>query len=145
MESPEAAENPYASPRCVDVQPDAESLLKATTRLYRGMGWFGVAYISIVYLFMTTTVLSQSRPDVLRTIPMSIGCGVMVAFFLAMVRTAKHLGTDLDRYYRRARWIAVLAAAFFFPILTVPAFLAVRRLEKYRDFMTAQQPEEDSQ
>jgi len=145
MESPQAAENPYASPQCVEVQDDAESLLKATTKLYRRMGWFGIAYFSFIYPFTIVGQLSEGHFEVVPAIAGTIICGLMLAFFAIMIKTAKHLADDLDRYYRRARWLGILAGALFFPILTVPAFLAVRRLERYRDFMTAQQPEEDSQ
>jgi hypothetical protein len=58
-----------------------------------------------------------------------------------MIKTAKDLAVDLDRTYRRARWLAILAAAIFFPILTIPAVLAVRRLERYRRFMAGQRDE----
>ena len=144
MESGQAAENPYASPRCVEVQDDAESLLKATTKLYRRMGWFGIAYFSFIYPFTTIMQLSEGQFEVVPAIGGGIMCGLMLAFSVIMVKTATYLAADLDRYYRRARWIAVLAAALFFPILTVPAFLAVRRLERYRNSMIVQEPEEEA-
>jgi hypothetical protein len=45
----EPVENPYASPRSVESRSNADELLRATVRLYRGMGWAGIAYLLVVF------------------------------------------------------------------------------------------------
>jgi hypothetical protein len=134
----EPVENPYASPRSVEFRSDAETLLRATTKLYARMGWAGVAYTTIVYPIGMVLELSERPVQLGPTMGGTIMCGLMLGFFVIRIKTAKDLATDLDRTYRRARWTAILAAAIFFPILTFPAVLAVRRLERYRRFMAGQ-------
>jgi hypothetical protein len=60
----------------------------------------------------------------------------MLLFFVFILRTANRLGGDFDRVYRRARWLGILAATIWFPILTIPGILALRRLERYRKYVT---------
>ena len=56
----------------------------------------------------------------------------ILIYFGTMIRTAMRLPDDFERLYKRARWLGVLAGAFGFPILTIPAFIGVSRLSKYR-------------
>ncbi len=138
MQPIEPDENPYASPKCVESQPDADALLKATVRLYRGMGWAGIAYLLV---FCPLTIVSElARQQELGetiggAIAMTTICGLMAAFFVLVMKTADRLGVNLDRSYRRARWLGIITGAMFFPLLTIPAILAVRRLERYRKHM----------
>jgi hypothetical protein len=63
---------------------------------------------------------------------------MMLAMFFfsgAMIQTAAQLPNDFERRYRRARWLGILAGAFGFPILTIPAFIGVSRLSKYREMI----------
>ncbi len=63
---------------------------------------------------------------------------ILLAFFGAMIRTATRLPGDFERLYKRARWLGILAGAFGFPILTIPAFIGVSRLSKYRTLASRQ-------
>ena len=137
-ESVEPFENPYASPRSVEIQSDAETLLRATTKLYRRMGWAGATIYLVACLFNMIALSAQGQLDIGPALGMTTTCALVTAFFLLMIKTAKDLAVDVDRTYRRARWLAVLAAGLFFPILTIPAYLAVRRLERYRRFMSGE-------
>jgi hypothetical protein len=66
-------------------------------------------------------------------IGMPMTAGFFLIFFALMIRTAVLLPRDFERYYQRARWLGILAGAFGFPLLTIPAFVAVSRLAKYRN------------
>ena len=132
----ETIENPYAAPPAVaEVPDDAEAILKATTRIYRQIGWGGVAYVAAGFTAEMISELLRSPPDRGPVAPPMIGCGLMMLFFMFVLRTASQLGRDFDRVYRRARWLGILAATIWCPISTIPGVLAVRRLERYRRFM----------
>ena len=137
MPAAEDIENPYASPMSVELRPDPDALLRATTSLYRGMGWFGIVYHAVVYSFAMISEGSKQRPEMPPIIGMTIVCGLMVAYFFFMIRVANRLKTNFDRNYRPTRWMGILTATIFFPMLTIPAILAVRRLERYRKRRTA--------
>jgi hypothetical protein len=133
----ETTENPYAPPPTVVEPPeDAEALLKAATRMYRGIGWCGVAYVAFVWAAQVVLALPrlESEPVPIALLVM-LGDLMWMLFFVFVLRTANRLGQDFDRMYRRARWLGILAAALWFPLLTIPGILAVRRLERYRRFV----------
>ena len=50
-----------------------------------------------------------------------------------MIQIGSYLGVNLEGNYRQARWMAILAAAIFFPIFTIPGMLAIGKLERYRN------------
>ncbi len=60
----------------------------------------------------------------------------MFVFFGTMIRNAAQLPNDFDRCYKWARWLGILAGAFGFPILSIPAFIGVSRLSKYHKLMS---------
>jgi hypothetical protein len=128
----ETIENPYALPPAFEPREDAESLLRAAMRMYRWIGWCGVAYVVIAFPVPIVTQLLQPQPNIPLVVPL-LGM-LMMLFFVLMLRTASRLGHDFDRVYRRARWLAILAAAIWFPLFTIPGILAVRRLERYRRY-----------
>jgi hypothetical protein len=136
MESPEPIENPYASPLCVEVQEDADSLLYSATRLYRITGWCGIAYVLIAYFAAVTPELFEGQLDVGFALGGAMIHSLSIGFFAIIISTANHLAADPRRYRRRARWLGILAATIFFPVLTIPAALAVRRLARCRRFVT---------
>ncbi|MDZ7616205.1 MAG: hypothetical protein U1E05_04325 [Patescibacteria group bacterium] len=133
MPDDDAMENPYASPACADPPDAAGALREATARLFRGMGYVGVAY-ALFGFAMGAVVLLKVQPRDLVLLPMMLLLyGLIMAFFAWMLKTASRLTVDFKGTYRLARWLAILAASIFFPILTIPAVLAVRRLERYRE------------
>jgi hypothetical protein len=77
-------------------------------------------------------IVSEKRIEFGPTIAATAIYGLHVAFFAYLIKIANQLRDQVDGTYRRARWMAILAASIFFPIMTIPGILAVRRLERYR-------------
>ncbi len=102
--------------------------------IYRRMGWCGVVWNATLYLVLLQIEFGKPTrdADAIEIFIGTIACGVVVLLFLSMVRTADGLELDFPRSYRRARWTGILAATVYFPWLTIPSYLAVRRLEEYR-------------
>ena len=100
--------------------------------LFRRMGWCGIVWCATMWSVLAEIALWEPTTGFGPMVGLSLGFGPYVLFFVWMLTTARRLEADFSKYYRRARWTAVLAAAFFFPFLTIPAVLAVKRLEQYR-------------
>ena len=132
MRATELVENPYAPPMSVDLADPTEGLRRATVRMYRGMAYAGIAFILLGAVEIAMIFLTERPREAGWMIGILLEFGLFIAFFTFMLKTATRLAADLDGTYRRARWIAILAASIFFPILTIPGILAVRRLERYR-------------
>jgi hypothetical protein len=132
LQTADSIQNPYASPKFGESQTEVKSLLKATMRLYRIMGWCGITYFLVLYLFMMISEYRAQGLEIWSTVAGTAWCGLFIAFFLYMIQTASSLGVEFDRTYRRARWLGIIVSAMFFPILTIPGILAVRRLERCR-------------
>lgn len=94
------------------------------------MAWVGITYAVIAFPVLMTAAFSE-RQLASGMIVLLVGC-LMTLFFIFMAKTANGLEHDFHRHYRRARWTAIIVAALFFPIMTIPGILAVRRLERYR-------------
>jgi hypothetical protein len=121
----------------MDADPQIDkALLRKTAKLYRGMGWAGIVY-SLVCAFGMVNALTERQPQWGEALGMFIVATLAAAFFLFLIKTANHLGTTFDESYRRARWLGIIAATLFFPILTVPGILAVHRLERCREHKSA--------
>jgi hypothetical protein len=101
-------------------------------RAFRCLGWAGVAYISLLLVVGFLFMLAEGPPRLGIVTGMALECGVFLAFFAHVIRTASRLGVDFAGTYRRARWMAILAASIFFPVMTIPGILAIKRLETYR-------------
>ena len=135
-------ENPYASPQCGDNCRSADDLLRATTRMYRGIGRGGIAYCTLAYLIAIAATPMQRMPGLAGAIGSMVIYALMLAFFVFVLETTDRLEVEFDRTYRRARWLGILAAAIFFPVLTWPGVLAMRRLEKYGKLASTEMPAE---
>ena len=133
--SMDIAENPYASPLLVEPERGVDAIRRATVRTFRCLGWAGIVYISLLLLIAFPFVLVEGPPRFGVITGMMVESAVFLAFFAFVIRTAGRLGVDLTGTYRRARWVAILAATVFFPVLTIPGILALRRLERYRSHM----------
>jgi hypothetical protein len=134
-------ENPYAPPQaeCLK-EADADSLLRGATRLYRIMGLAGVAYCLVVFPFVFASETSKSSFKLPDMMIVTATMGLSLVFFVLMLRTARRLQTNPAGWYRMARWMGILAAALFFPFLTVPAILALNQLERHRRLSHLSQP-----
>lgn len=132
MKSITAIENPYASPQFSGTDESEDRLLRAVTRMYHVIGWGGLVFC--LFAWFTKTV-AQMAMHVETFDPGTLAIGLWGLFFVYVLWTARCLKKSFGKVYRRARWLAVLSAAIFFPLLTLPGILAVRRLERYRRFV----------
>ncbi len=60
--------------------------------------------------------------------------------FVTMIRVADVPHPEFPRHYVKARWVGIIAGALFFPLLTIPAFISVRRLSLYNRLRLANSP-----
>lgn len=126
----EMQRNPYAAPQtnCLHEDELATVLYRAVL-IFRRMGWGGllifggVAFIDIA--------INLSRYNVVFLVQSTVLC-CYAAFFWSILKTAGHLEENFETSYRRARWIAIIGGAFFFPLLTLPCYFAICHLEEYR-------------
>ncbi len=136
MKPTPADENPYASPQTVAVERSPEDLLRATARIYRGMGGVGLA----LWLLSTSTAVIANLANETPANPIHPGGliagtvlnGLLLALFVFTWKTGRWLEEDFDRAYPRARFLAIVSATVLLPWLTWPGIVAVRRLERYR-------------
>ncbi|MBS0204125.1 MAG: hypothetical protein JSS49_14560 [Planctomycetes bacterium] len=126
----EVDQNPYAAPQanCLHDE-DLALILHRAVMIFRRMGWGGVLLFAAVSAVNFGMNLSMADPEFL--VPMFVLAGY-TAFFWSMLRTAKCLAENFDSAYGRARWIAIIAGAFFFPLLTLPCYFAIRLMEEYK-------------
>ena len=115
-------------------QHGTEPALLRISSLYRRMGWCGVVWYATLYLLLLQIEFGKPARDAdpVAVLMCTIACGVFVLLFLSMLRTADGLELDFPRNYHRAKWTGILADAVYFPWLTIPGSLVVRRLEEYR-------------
>lgn len=105
---------------------DRTRSLKRASMLYRWMGWIGIIYFCVAYPLGLWSEIRDSPFRLGTTIGMTLMTVVFVCLFATMIRLAPRLQTDLETVYSRARWTGLLVGACGFPILTIPAFYAVR-------------------
>lgn len=133
-----AAENPYASPKSLESPASATASLKVATRLFYWMGVFGLAYNFVFVPVAIVIGVTKDGPEFAPIVGATIWCAVNCVLFRWMMTTAKDLGKDFDATYRRARWLGIVAGTLYFPILTVPAILAIRHLESCRQALVGE-------
>lgn len=107
------------------------ALFKIAT-IYRRIGWGGIIFYLTGCAVMAQAALKDPRPPLGEILLMVGLVGLIVALFASMLWTASRLEVDFTQAYRRARWTGILVAVLYFPWLTIPGCLAVRRLEDYR-------------
>ncbi len=129
--------NPYAPPASPADATPAEWYLASACRCFKGIGWAAVVYVACVIPFALYELLTAESPLLGEMIGMPTMMAATLVFFGTMIRTAMRLPSDFERLHKRARWLGILAGAFGFPILTIPAFIGVSRLSKYRTMTNA--------
>ena len=129
--------NPYASPASPGAARQAEWYLASACRYFKAIGWLAIIYLMCVIPIALYQVFTDESPLVGEMVGMPIMMAAMFVFFGTMIRTAMRLPGDVDRLYKQARWLGILAGACGFPLLTVPAFIGVARLSKYRAMASA--------
>lgn len=125
-------ENPYAPPEdSVEAEP-AVHHRESACKWFRAMAWFVWLYPAMsaaASLFIFIVKGKGRTPDFETLLVQSVVMG-LVAIFVVWISI--RLRRNFDKTYKLARWTAVLGGAFFFPVLTIPAFMAVSHMEKYR-------------
>lgn len=142
MDSLPDEENPFAPPEFPTVSQQPDELLKSAARILRGMGWTGL----ILYLVMPPPIfmdLSKVKINPMTAVMAAAIFIFVVTLFLLMIHTANFLAADFRTFYRRARWLAIIAAAIWFPWMTVPAVIVIRKLERYRSSVNSGHVEQD--
>ncbi len=128
--------NPYVPPNVADAnigsQGDPVRSLKRASTLYKWMGWIGIVYFCVVYPIGLLSELRDSPFRIGATIGMTLVTALFVCLFATMIRLAPRLQSDLTAVYSRARWTGLLVGAFGFPLLTIPAFYAVKLVGRAR-------------
>ena len=132
METTEPVQNPYASPATPGEARPPEWYLLSACRYYKVMGWMVIVYFACVVPATLVQAVMNAPLPVGEVVGMPIMATAFSLFFGWMIRTASQLPTDFKRLYKRARWQGILTGAIACPILTIPAFIAVSRLAKYR-------------
>jgi hypothetical protein len=128
--------NPYASPACPGDVRRAEWYLVSACRYFKGIGWVAVLYAACVIPMTLYKIFTEESPLLGEMIVVPTMMTAMLLFFGTMIRTAMRLPGDFERLYKRARWLGILAGAFGFPILTIPAFIGVLLTELGQTQMT---------
>lgn len=133
--------NPYTPPSVASKnsgsRDDPARLLERASTLYRWMGWIGIVYFCVAYPLGLWSEIRDSPFRIGATIGMTLMTALFVCLFAMMIRLAPRLQSDLAAVYSRARWAGLLVGAFGFPILTIPAFYAVRLVGRGRSEMEA--------
>ncbi len=121
--------NPYSPPISAAEETDnlgVERRLRRAAKLFRWMGWTGIAYSLVAYTIGLSKEIYDTPVRVGATISMSVFALVLLLLFSSMLWLAPRIRTDLKSIYAQARWTGILVGALTFPILTFPAFYAVR-------------------
>jgi hypothetical protein len=132
VETPQLEPNPYASPACASDARQADWYLASACRYFKSIGWVAIVYVICAMPISLYELLMDESPLLEQMIGIPTMMTAVVVFFGELVRTAMRLPGDFQRLHRRARWLGILAGAFGFPFLTIPAFIGVSRLSKYR-------------
>jgi hypothetical protein len=122
----------FAPARYLSSSYRAEPALFQIATIYRRMGWIGIICYVTLCSIMFQGALKEPRPSGGEFLAMAGLIGLIAAFFATMLWTANRLESDFLRTYRVARWTGILVAVLYFPWLTIPGCLAVRRLAQYR-------------
>lgn len=120
-------ENPYAPPEDSAAAEPAANQLKSACKWLRGMAWAGSFYPASSALQL---IDKTRQSDSLKLLIMQ--CLIMGLVAIYMVWISNRLRRDFNKTYKLARWTAVIGGGLFFPILTIPAFMAVSQMGKYR-------------
>lgn len=136
MDTSDPTQNPYASPStsCDATPPDW--YLASACRYLKLMAWASIVYILCMLTLCLYMIVSDESPLIGEMVGPPLMATAVVLFSALMIRTATVLPNDFERLHKRARWLGILAAAFGCPILTIPAFVAVSRLSKYRKMIS---------
>jgi len=130
--------NPYTPPNVVTENAgndcDRTRSLQRAATLYWWMGWVGMTYFFVAFPFGLWSGSSDAPIRIGALVGMTLVMAPFVCLFASMIRLAPRLQADFATVYNRARWIGLLAGAFGFPFLTIPALYAVLLIGRGRTF-----------
>ncbi len=132
MEPTSTVSNPDAFPEATGVDELASRLLREARRAYWVIVEVGIAFCGFALLVNTLIQISKGPQPF---DPARLAPALWLLFFAYLEWTAASFENSFEQVYRRARWSAVIASGVFFPVLTLPGMLAVRRLEEYHKFL----------
>ena len=128
--------NPYAAPLSTGNFREPDWYLASACRYFKGIGYVMLAYLICAIPFWLYELVTDESMLLGEKLGPPIMMLAMFVFFGAMVRNATQLSNDFKRRYKRARWLGILAGAFGFPLLSIPAFIGMSRLSKYRKLIS---------
>lgn len=128
--------NPYSSPLadCSPVrgadEPDVRRQMRVVVRLYWWMGVIGIAAYSALAVGFSLGWSHRGEPLTAADASGLVGCAVAMAVFAASIHVANRLAARPQGVLRRARLVGIILATAWFPILTVPGLICVRRVTR---------------
>ena len=127
--------NPYEPPCLFASQrqsgPVTEGDLSKASRYLSRMGALSIVYFCVVWIGSVIGCLNDhSLSPALKLLFISVPL-VMIVFTVSLTKAASLVAVDPTRHLRKARWLAILLGAFFFPFLTWPAYIATRNMTQY--------------
>jgi hypothetical protein len=133
------SENPYESPLSDSAstpelgEPDVREQMRIVTLLYWWMGVLGMVGYSLAATVMITMWICGKEADNFEFTMVMVTCIGAVAIFRISIYVAKRLATRPQGALPTARLVGIILAIAWFPVLTVPALLCVRRTTRYFD------------
>jgi len=132
--------NPYESP-LADCPPVAESdeqyvryQMHTVVRLYWWMGVIGGGGYSLATMAVILDRIRRGASvDVEATVAWLVFSTMVVSPFVASIYVARRLAARPQGMLPRARLVGIILATAWFPILTVPGLICVRRATRYRE------------
>ena len=125
--------NPYAAPTANTEEWDASWHLNRAQKYYRRMGGGMLIYCAANLIISGILQFAESTLGIADVVAGLIFAAPLAWLFLALVRLGRVVPQEFPLYYKKARWSGIIAGGLFFPLLSVPAFIALRSLTKYQD------------
>lgn len=129
--------NPYSSPlaQCSPMADGDEQYvrhqMRIVVRLYWWMGVIGVGGYSLAAVAMTLDWSRRGTPLDVESVAGLVFCTAAIAAFAASVHVARRLAARPQGVLPRARLVGIVLATAWFPILTVPGLICVRRATRH--------------
>ncbi len=107
--------------------------MRLVIRLYWWMGVIGIvphSVLTVCLCFDWALRGSSTTADYVGGLLVGV---VQLAAFTSSIHVARRLATRPEGMLRRARLVGIILATLWFPILTVPGIICVRRVTRYFD------------
>ena len=108
------------------------STISAVITLYHWIGTCGaLLYLIVGCVFIFAVITRHASMSLIETLGVSAATLAYLTFFITCFRTSRELAVDPDMVRKRSRWIAIIMAILFFPILTAPGIYCVWKLNSH--------------